>query len=419
METHPGHKAHDNRDMILMSLSDGARTLDEIRENFFAFARRLGVFAPLYQHAPADYDIFLQELSQDLDKMVSLGWVDRSGERYTLSEVGHQRASEHLAGVRKAASLARNLMRPETASKVGVAVHFTLAALKLPAAILSGSIGLFNDTADTLLDGLASLMVYFGIRFDREFVVNVVLVVMMLSTGGLGFFEAVRRFFIPFEPSIDWFTFLASILSALVCLSLGLYQRYVGLKNGNMALITQSIDSRNHVIVAAGVISGLIASLLRFTLLDTVVGVCIAALILKSGYDLAVELIRSRGGEGSDLSHYELGLSKRYKGFKQTQLRDWMLYLVQTHRAKTRADLLDEASQALDFDRYPVLKASGLGNSGHSQELISQALAELFERGWLDEDESLQVTREGMVHMQFEARKVHRMMGRSFMEEKL
>jgi Co/Zn/Cd efflux system component len=418
MARRPKHKPHDNRDMILMSLSDGARTLDEIRENFFAFARRLGVFAPLYQHAPADYAKLSQELSQDLNKMIELGFVDRLEERYMLSETGRQQASEHLDGVRKAASLGRTLMRSETASKVGVLVHFTLAALKLPAAILSGSIGLFNDTADTLLDGLASLMVYFGIRLDRERTVNVVLVLMMLATGGLGFFEAVRRFFIPFEPSIDWFTFLASILSALVCLVLGIYQRYVGLNNGNMALITQSIDSRNHVIVAAGVISGLVASLLHFALLDTLVGVCISVLILKSGFDLAVELIRSRGGEASDLSHYEMGLSKRYKGFKQEQFCDWMLYLVHTYRVKTRADLLEEASRALDFDRFPVLRAFGLGNSGYPQERISQALAELFERGWLDENGCLQVTQEGMAHMQFEVRKVHRMMGHSFMEEK-
>jgi len=403
--------------MILMSLSDGARTLDEIRENFFAFSRCLGIFAPFYQHAPEDYVVFLQGLSQDLEKMVDSGYVNRLGERYTLSEVGRQQASEHLAGVRKAASLARNLMRPEAASRVGVAVHLALAALKLPAAILSGSIGLFNDTADTLLDGLASLMVYFGIRFARERVVNIVLVLMMLATGGLGFFEAVRRFFIPFEPSIDWFTFAASILSALVCLVLGLYQRYVGLKNGNMALITQSIDSRNHVIVAAGVISGLIASHFRFALLDTVVGICIAVLILKSGIDLAAELIRSRGGEASDLSHYEIGLSKQYEGFRQAQLRDWILFLVHTHRTKTRAELLQEASQTLDFNQFPVLRAFGLGNQERTQETISRALAELLERGWLDENESLQVTQPGKVHLQNQERKVHRMMGHSFMED--
>jgi hypothetical protein len=404
--------------MILMSLSDGARTLDEIRENFFAFARRLGVFAPLYQHAPADYDIFLQELLQDLDKMVDLGWVNRLGERYMLSEVGRQQASEHLAGVRQAARLARNLMRPETVSKVGVVVHLTLAALKLPAAILSGSIGLFNDAADTLLDGLSSLMVYFGIRFNRERAANVILVLMMLLTGSLGFFEAVRRFFVPFESSVDWFTFLASILSAAVCLILGFYQRYVGLKNGNMALITQSIDSRNHVIVTAGVISGLIASLLRFPLLDAFVGICIAVLILKSGIDLAIEFIRSRGGEVSDLSHYAIGLTGKYEEFKQAQLRDWMLFLVHTHRARTRVELIAEASLTLDFDRYPVLRAFGLGSQGQTQEMISRGLADLFELGWLYGDESLQVTRAGKVHLQSQARKVRRMMGRSFIEEK-
>jgi hypothetical protein len=227
-------------------------------------------------------------------------------------------------------------------------------------------------------------------------------------TGSLGFFEAVRRFFVPFESSVDWFTFLASILSAAVCLILGFYQRYVGLKNGNMALITQSIDSRNHVIITAGVISGLIASLLRFPLLDAFVGICIAA----------IELIRSRGGEVSDLSHYAIGLTGKYEEFKQAQLRDWMLFLVHTHRARTRVALIAEASRALDFDRYPVLRAFGLGSQGQTQEMISRGLADLFELGWLYEDESLQVTRAGKVHLQSQARKVRRMMGRSFIEEK-
>lgn len=50
-----------------------------------------------------------------------------------------------------------------------------LAALKLPAGLLSGSVGLLNDATDTLLDGISSLLVYAGLRFDRERTVNVVL----------------------------------------------------------------------------------------------------------------------------------------------------------------------------------------------------------------------------------------------------
>lgn len=411
-------RSHDNRDMILMSLSDGTKTLHEIRENFFAFARRLGVFAPLYQHAPADYDGLSQELKQDLNRLVDLGLVSSVDDKYALTETGYQLASVHLVGIRRAANLAHALMQPESVSKVGVAVHFVLAALKLPAAILSGSIGLFNDTADTLLDGLSSLMVYFGIRFNRERLVNIVLVLMMLMTGGLGLFEAVRRFFVPFEPAVDWFTFLSSALSGLVSLGLGIYQRYTGLRNGSMALITQSIDSRNHVIVASSVIFGLIASLLHFSLLDTIVGVCIAVLILKSAINLATELIRSRGTESSDLSHYEMNLSKKYEEFKHAQLRDWMLYLVHTRRANTRSEVYEEAFQALDFDQYPVIRAFGLGNNEQTQEIISKSLAELFERGWLDEKGSLQVTQTGKAFLNRRAHKTCQLMDQSILERK-
>ena len=79
-----------------------------------------------------------------------------------------------------------------------------------------------------MLDGLASLMVYFGLRMDKERQVNFALVFLMLITGSFALFNAVQRFFLPFEPQVDWFTFAAAIFSALVCAVLWLYQRYVG-----------------------------------------------------------------------------------------------------------------------------------------------------------------------------------------------
>ena len=48
-----------------------------------------------------------------------------------------------------------------------------------------------------------------------------------------------------------------------------------------MALITQSIDSRNHVIVGVSVTAGLVAALLNFGLLDALVGLAVAILILE------------------------------------------------------------------------------------------------------------------------------------------
>jgi len=76
---------------------------------------------------------------------------------------------------------------------------------------------------------------------------------------------------VPFEPEVNCFTFLTATLPGLICLVLYVYQAFVGLRSGQLALITQSVDSRNHVIVAAGVTAGLVASLLQFGLLDTLV----------------------------------------------------------------------------------------------------------------------------------------------------
>jgi len=404
--------------MILMALSGGARTLVEVRENFFAFSRYFGAFAPLYVHARADYDAFLDQLSQDLDKMVDLGLVNHHQERYELTEVGGQQADEHLAGMRQAASLLRKLLQPQSAAKIGVAVHLGLAAVKLPAAFLSGSVGLLNDGIDTLLDGLSSLMVYFGVRYAKEQLVNAILILIMLVTGSLTFYEAIRRFFIPFEPSVDWFTFLSALLSAVVCLGLGLYQRYIGMRSGNMAFITQSIDSRNHVIVAGGVLCGLVAVLLHIWLLDALIGVTVAILILKNGLELVVELIRSRSDEGSNLSRYEIGWLRKYQQFKQDQLRDWLLYLVCTDQAHTRHDLLQQASTALDFEQYPALNAFVGGYQSYTPEIIEHSLAELIERGWLAGDETLQVTPAGQAHAHSQMQRANQIMGHSLFEEK-
>jgi hypothetical protein len=87
------------------------------------------------------------------------GWVVREGERYALTPVGREEAEKPLADMRRTHALLRKLAQPQTVSQIGLVVHWSLAALKLPAALLSGSVGLLNDATDTLLDGLSSALV--------------------------------------------------------------------------------------------------------------------------------------------------------------------------------------------------------------------------------------------------------------------
>jgi cation diffusion facilitator family transporter len=382
--------------MIAMALVDGPRTLSEIEDNFYAFARRSGLFLEAGRHT----GVLASELVHEIDDMIAEGQVALQDGRYILTDRGRREADVHLLHMRQAGRWIRNALRPETTTRVAVLVHLGLAAVKLPAGLLSGSVGLLNDAVDTLLDGLASVLAFLGVRYRREQAVNVILVVLMLGTGLLTLSEAIRRLIQPQEAGADTLAFVASMISGAVCGVLGIYQRYVGLRCGSLALITQSVDSRNHVVVAMGVLLGLIATRLGFSVADALVGVGVALLILKSGLDVAGEMLRSLKDEQIDLTRYEPGVVDRISQFRQGQLRDWMLYLIGKGLAQTRLDLLAQAREAHNFERYPALRELGLGGRAEGEQVILEAMAELDGRLWIVGETRLAITDAGREHLQ-------------------
>ncbi len=383
---------------IASALWDGPRTLPEIVDHFHSYIRLLGFFNVTRRMARR-HGTMAARIEAMLEALIARGWIVREGERYALTAEGREEARKPLADMRRNRAKLQTLAQPETVSKVGLGVHLALAALKLPAALLSGSVGLLNDATDTLLDGLSSVLVYLGLRFDRERAANGVLVLLMLGTGGLTCYEAVRRLLVPVAPDVDAFTFVATLLSALVCWGLYLYQRFVGVRSGSLALITQSVDSRNHVIVAVSVTAGLIASRLDFPLLDTLVGLAVAGLILQSAIELAVETVRSLGEADADLSRYEMHVAEWYARFRETQMRDWILYLIAKEGVRTRAGVRDRVRDILDVSDNPMLRELGVVPTPDVDAAVDPRLAELRDEGWLAEAEPLTLTEAGRAHL--------------------
>jgi Co/Zn/Cd efflux system component len=381
---------------IAATLLDGPKILEEISDRSYGYLRALGFFK-ISERQAHDQSASVRGR---LEELIERGWVAHEGAHYVLTSLGREEVNDRLAQLGETGDLICRFLQPQVVSKATLGIHLALTAFKVPAGILSGSVGLLNDATDTLLDGLSSLLVYFGLRFDKERGVNVVLVLLMLGTGALTLYEAVHRLFVPVAPDVDWYSFLVAILSALICLGLWAYQRYVGLRSGTMALITQSVDSRNHIIVAASVTAGLVASLLRFSLLDTLVGLGVAFLILKSALELAIETVRSLSEEELDLTRFEFGIAAQYDKLRQAQLRDWMLYLVERQGIENRAEVVARSRQALDFNRIPALRAMGLTQQQqHVEEIIEGGLEELFRCGWLKGEERLGVTDAGRTRL--------------------
>ena len=101
-----------------------------------------------------------------------------------------------------------------------------------------------------------------------------------------------------------------------------------------------------------------------------------------------------------DLSRYEFGIADQFEWFRQAQVRDWVLYLVQKQGIQTRAEFAARGRQALDFNRIPALQAMGLvEHRVQACKMIEQSLAELFERGWLVGKKQLNVTDAGREHL--------------------
>ena len=386
---------------IAASLIDGPLTLDEIVEHYHSYIRYIGLFNVSERLKQNHREPHIHEhVMETLEELKNDGWIIPDGERYELTTLGHEKAEKVLSELRQTGEKLQKFLMPEFVPKVSLIAHLFLAALKLPAGLISGSVGLINDAVDTLLDGLACLLISAGFRYDMERPVNVVLVLLMLVTGGVTFYEAVRRFFVPYEIDINWFTFVAAIFSAVVCLLLWLYQRFIGMRCGSLALITQSVDSRNHVIVAASVTAGLVASLLRFPLLDTLVGLVVAALILKSGVELFIDLLRYRGDEEPDFSRYKFGIIKRYEKFRQIQLRDWMLYLIEKQKSILRSELISRVQEVLNFSKNPSLRALGLtGEKSQNSLKIEEMIRELIEQNWVTDSDPVQITETGVQHL--------------------
>ena len=172
------------------------------------------------------------QLPGDLACLVAAGWLVVNDHRYALTQQGREQASQGLQGARSVLTQisrrVHSVAQPSTASKLTILVQILLAAVKLPAGLLSGSVGLLNDSLDTILDLISGLFVYLGVRFNRERLASTMLVVCMTGTGGFSLYEAARRFFIPQTPIVQCFPIFAAGLSAIAGITLWQYQRYVG-----------------------------------------------------------------------------------------------------------------------------------------------------------------------------------------------
>jgi Co/Zn/Cd efflux system component len=154
---------------------------------------------------------------------------------------------------------------------------------------------------------------------------------------------------------MPYLVILSEIIALVVAVFLFIYQRFVGKRNGSLALISQSVDSKNHISVAAAVIIGAIFSIFRINFVDALIGGFVAVKILIDGLGLSKEIFASIKGENVDLEKYEVPFERHWRMSKIETFRTWILYSVKELKLKTRNELVNELKHTFKPEYVPIL----------------------------------------------------------------
>ena len=381
---------------ILVILSDGPRSQAEIEDAFRGYGRRLPGDPRGLVGSHGEGTRLGRSLEPVLAQAVASGWANPpgDGDRFSLTAAGRVEADRVLGDLHARRERRHRLLNPAIAATNTMAAQIAVTAVKVPAALISGSIAQLNDAIEEILDVIASVTLSVGLRLNRERLANYVVVALMVATGVFALVLAIHRLFVPARSVVSWYPLTVAALSVPFYAIRSAYERDAGVHGGSAALVSQSVDSRNHALVGIGVTIGLISSALGAGIIDTLIGLGLAIAILKSGAVLAHDLVRSlRSGEEPDVSRYSPWVSNRLERAVTSRLEIWMLYLVESEQVTVRGDLLGRLGVALRAETNPLLREYGMEFDASA--LAVPALDELIRRQLIGSTEPLVVTGRG------------------------
>jgi Co/Zn/Cd efflux system component len=336
---------------ILLELLDKSMSRHEIRD----FLNRMVVGRHPHGIGTAQLD-----LEENLGKAVEKKVLEERDGRYHLTPGGREIA-EHMQRVIPA--FMKWIFSPETASLFSLLIHVVLSALKLGVGFISRSAGLTADGIDNAVDTLSSLLVWLGIKHNKENLVSVfILITMFASVGGVAL-ATVHKIIHPGPIKQGSTAFVISAICGLIMLGLSSYQYLVGKKGSNFAIMCQAVDSRNHfwtsLLVCGGILLSFLALLWNAPWLyyaDAAASAIIGGLILRGAIELVQEMLK-KGEEEAEVSHF---MKRTEERIREKMLLKWLSGKLQS--ASLTEEELEKCFTADFCEQTPkILILSGMG----------------------------------------------------------
>ena len=263
-------------------------------------------------------------IKDHINRAINQGFISEKSGKYHLTPKGREMAHHMQEAI---PIFIGNIFSPKMVSVVTIVIHILLTAVKCGFGAIFHSAGLLSDGIDNGVDTISSVLVWLGIKFDREKISSFFIIIMMfVSLIGIAI-ASINKIIKPGPVKEGLVVFIVSGVCGILMLFLSIYQYVVGKRNSNFAIMCQSVDSRNHFLTSLLVCFGIILSILAerqdaFWLFyaDAAASIIIGCLILKSATELLVELLKP-GGKPEDVSHF---MRKSQERMKRRSIYRWL-----------------------------------------------------------------------------------------------
>lgn len=372
------------------------------------------------------YEVYYEERRKDSSKerngidagvecqaLVEAGLVKcNSDKTYELTDRGNKKASQVIKRMEKRSRTIENdLLQTSSAAKNTIFINFFLAVMKLSSGLISGSVGLIGDGVDATTDTISAFLVWLGIKTKKEFM-STVLVIFMLFVAGLSVgSEALGKIITALTSVLTPISHVdlvigVEIIAILTAVCLFIYQRHIGREQNNLTIISQSVDSKNHILIGSAVILGAVFSMYGVYYVDAIVGIIISLGILKDAVGLSKEALSSYKGEDTNLTQYKTVFGDYMKLNHYESFQFWIMFAIYEKDLKTEDELVQSLEKAFKARYIPVL--SELKLTPHEnfdyRENFSDLIKPLINEGLIEltvvEEEIFKLTEKGVKHFQ-------------------
>lgn len=212
---------------------------------------------------------------------------------------------------------------------VGVVCNILLFAVKLTGGFLINSISVTADAFNNLSDAASSIVTLVATKFSQkpadkehpfghgrsEYIAAFIVAFLVLQVGFTCFKNSFGKILKPEAVVFNGIVLILLILSVLVKLWLGVFNRKIGKKINSGVLKATGTDAFGDVLITSVTILSIVIGKVTGLKIDGWMGALVSAVVVIAGFNIAKETLEPLLGEAIDKETYE-AVTKKVESYK-------------------------------------------------------------------------------------------------------